>query len=144
MRPVLLCWLLLAAGSGQAADNLGRLFMTPVERSRLDHLRQIKPVQEDRRDAMESKTISVQGYVKRHDHRGTAWINHQAMQESSVQDDIRIGAIGDGGVRLKLQSSDQRVALQAGQSYDPVSGKIMESPNTLTLSVQAHEKHKKP
>ncbi len=150
MRWLVLLVMMLPAYA-QAEDRLGRLFMTPVERSNLDYLRKsskppekILPAGEEGQAAEEGNVavsapsappavVTVQGYVKRSDGKGTVWVNRRPVQEKSTQGEISVGKLGgrDNRVQLKVPGSDKVINLKAGQSYDPVSGMIVDNPGQL-------------
>lgn len=146
MKHLLLMLIFLAPSWVQADDKLGRLFLSPAERSNLDYLRQTSkpPDRTIKPETAESSAgelpppppvsaVTVQGYVKRSDGKGTVWVNRQPLREASSQGDIGVGKIGrtDGRVQLKLQGADKAVALKAGQTYDPVSGAVVERTRDL-------------
>ena len=124
-----------------AAEPIGRLFTTPVERSNLDYLRQTKklivPVKIDAPvENMEAEpvvlpdAVNLQGYVKRNDGKeGTVWVNNQAMQENSSNKDVAVGRLSEQGNRvpLKLSGNGKRLNLKAGQVYDPETNKVREA-----------------
>lgn len=133
----------------QAEDRLGRLFMTPVERSNLDYLRksskppekilpageegQAAEVTEDAAAALPPPVVTVQGFVKRSDGRGTVWVNHQPVQEKTTTGDFAVGKLAprDNRVEVKVKGSNKPVSLKAGQSYDPASGMVVDNPRQL-------------
>ena len=123
-----------------AADGLGRLFTTPAERANLDNLRSISkipvidPAKAESSDEPEVAAnappppVSVQGYVKRSDgKKGTVWVNHQPMQESSGNNDVQVGKLrqNDNSVLIKLHTG-KSLELKAGQVYDPETGQVRE------------------
>ena len=127
----------------QAAEPIGRLFTTPAERKNLDYLRQTSTPPEkvltgqdgeavtDVAEALPSAPpvpVSVQGFVKRTDGKGTVWVNHQPILEKTGKGDLEVGKLNtkNNRVTVRLPSSGQAVELKAGQTYDPVSGKIVE------------------
>lgn len=130
------CLPMLASAAEQSA--LGRLFLTPAERSALDIIRQNsrppeKVVTSASIDEDEGTNtppappiVTIQGYVKRSDGKGTVWVNGQPMQEKSTSSNIEVGRLqrNTNDVQIKLPSAGQTVKLKAGQSYDPVRGKI--------------------
>lgn len=142
MRVGCLCLILLIAQSVYAEERMGRLFMTPAERINLDYIRQssklpdkiIRPevsvaVDEDvTAKAAPVSSVTMQGYVRRSDGKGTVWINHQPVRETSSEGEIQVGKVGtkDGKVKLKLPGVAKDVMLKAGQTYDPSSGAIVE------------------
>ena len=130
-----------------AADGLGRLFTTPAERASLDNLRSVSKIPaidistaESSEEAEVAVTVppplvSVQGYVKRGDgKKGTVWVNHQPMQESSGNSDVQVGKLRQNGnsVPLKLPASGKSLELKAGQVYDSETGQVKE------VAVHAH------
>lgn len=147
MRVLLLMVIFLAPlGTTQAEDRLGRLFLTPAERANLDYVRQTSkpPDRIIRNEATEAadvelappppaSTVTVQGYVKRSDGKGTVWVNRQPLRETSSQGDIGVGRLGgtDGRVRLKLSGTGKEVRLKAGQTYDPMTGAVVEHARDL-------------
>lgn len=141
-------WLLLIGLPPAVAlgdEALGRLFFTPAERANLDYLRQTsqppeKTLSPD--DATEPETdvatpppappssVSMQGYVKPSQGRGTVWVNRQPVQEKTSHGELSVGKLGPPGsaVRVKVPGTDQTVELKAGQTYDAANGKVL---NTL-------------
>jgi hypothetical protein len=127
-----------------AAEPIGRLFTSPAERSNLDYLRQTKkkliaPVAIDASiDAMEAtpivlpKAVNLQGYVKRNDGKhSTVWVNNQAMQENSGNQDVQVGKLSENSNRIpiKLSANGRRLNLKAGQVYDPENNRVREARN---------------
>lgn len=132
--------------SGQlvlAAEPIGRLFTTPSERSNLDHLRQTKkkliaPTVAAPIDALEAapivlpEAVNLQGYVKRNDGKqGTVWVNNQALQENSRNQDVAVGELSENSNRvpIKLSGNGRLLNLKAGQVYDPETGRVREARN---------------
>lgn len=135
-------------GSVNAAQSaeLGRFFTTPEERSNLDILR--KNSKEEVLKEVESPTpalskspvtatlpdnVSMQGYVTRSDgKKGTVWVNHQAMQEGSANDEVSIGKFGtkNNQVPIEIHANKKTVRLKAGQSYQPSDDTLLELGNS--------------
>lgn len=125
-----------------ADDALGRLFSTPAERERLDQLREQqknKPVETIvEATVIESKpvalpnTINVQGYVKRSDGKdGTVWINGEALQENSGNQDVQVGDLtkNSNAIPIRIPANGKRLSLKAGQEYDPANNRVYKSPS---------------
>ena len=127
-----------------AAESIGRLFTSPAERSNLDQLRQTKKklivptVVDAPTDAPEARpivlpdSVNLQGYVKRHDGKdSTVWVNDQALQENSHNQDVAIGKLSENSNRvpLKLSGNGKQLNLKAGQVYDPETGRVREARN---------------
>lgn len=128
----------------QAEDRLGRLFMTPVERSNLDYLRksskppekilpageegQAAEVTEDAAVALPPPVVTVQGFVKRSDGKGTVWVNHLPVQEKTTTGDFAVGKLAPRGNRIevKLKGESKSLNLKPGQTYDASSGEVVE------------------
>jgi hypothetical protein len=144
----------LNTAPANAADNLGRLFSSPAERSNLDYLRQTKkvivaaPIAIDapnivhtirtpveraaRRPVTLPNAINMQGYVKRNDGKqGTVWVNNQAMQENSSNRDIQVGELPENSNRIpiKLNANGKRINIKAGQVYQPQTNQVHEARN---------------
>lgn len=147
MRWLILLALLLPA-SAQAEDRMGRLFMTPAERSNLDYLRKSsKPPEkilpagnEEPSSEVTEETVvapppmvTVQGFVKRSDGKGTVWVNRQPVQEKTATGEFAVGKLAPKGnrVEVKLTGSSKPVSLKAGQTYDPASGLVVDDPRQL-------------
>lgn len=127
--------MLLLPVSTQAANNLGRLFLSPAERVSLDRLREISPApqgqvqeggsaEEDAVPAETSPVISINGYVKRSDGKATVWVNGLPVDEAE-SDDIKLEKNnGSSRVMVKSPTNGQKIKLKPGQYYEPASGKI--------------------
>jgi len=139
---LLLCFLPALAASDDA--HLGRLFLTPAERASLDIVRQnSKPpeklVQAGERE--DNKTdiapappealpvVTIHGYVKRSDGKGTVWVNGVPVQEKSAEKGFEVGRLQGNAnqVQIKLSGTGKTVSIKAGQSFDPGSGKVVDS-----------------
>ena len=131
--------------SAIAAEPIGRLFTSPVERSNLDYLRQTKKNEPLKVEApipeleiapppivVLPDTVNLQGYVKRNDGKqSTVWVNNQAMTENSRNKEVAVGKLSTGSNRvpIKLSANGKRLNLKAGQVYDPKSNRVQESRN---------------
>ncbi|HSR02280.1 MAG TPA: hypothetical protein VLM20_05740 [Methylophilaceae bacterium] len=125
-----------------ADEPLGRLFSTPAEREQLDRLREqqknqsVETVVEAK--VIESKpvkfpdAINMQGYVKRSDGKdGTVWINGEALQENSGNQDVQVGNFikNSNAIPIRIPSNGKRLSLKAGQKYDPTNNSVYKSPS---------------
>jgi hypothetical protein len=135
---------LVSSQQALAAEPIGRLFTSPAERSNLDHLRQTKKkliapaVVDAPVDTLEAtpvvlpNAVNLQGYVKRNDGKqGTVWVNDQALQENSRNQDVAVGSLREDSNRvpLKLSGNGKQLNLKAGQVYDPETGRVREARN---------------
>lgn len=121
----------VAACPAQAGTTLGRLFLTPEERIKLERLRSAPhamPVVAGQPEAaaVPIDPVRLDGYVERHDGHSSAWFNgavvHDQMRENGLQ--ATEAELPEVGVRL-VDGSE--VTLRVGQTYDPVSNTIIES-----------------
>jgi hypothetical protein len=126
-----------------AAESVGRLFTSPIERQNLEYLRQIrKPnapiaVPEDAPVLPAEPTpivlpeaVHMQGYVKRNDGKeSTVWVNNQMMRENSRNKDVIVGKLPQNGNRIpiKLPANGKNLSIKAGQVYDPETNKLREA-----------------
>jgi len=150
-------WLtiLLCLVSGMAlADDLGRLFTTPLQRAQLDAQRRNmralpeKMPEQDMGVVMDSAPagpISVQGYVRRSDGKpGTVWVNQQAIQENKAVGTMIVEEGKNRRVEIRLPGTGQSVRLKAGQVYKPESNRIEEYKATAKESAPAPERENAP
>lgn len=112
------------------APYMGRLFMSPQERTELDRLRlggAPKAIGETQRNAPE-ENLTVDGYVRRNGSgKSTVWVNAQPQYRSgqSPESLAASGQRSTNGVAVQLPSGRQ-VHLKAGQSIDIATGQIRE------------------
>ncbi|HXU41641.1 MAG TPA: hypothetical protein VN675_04895 [Burkholderiales bacterium] len=122
--------LLLAAASlalvpAARAQELGRLFFTPDQRTALDARRKARVPDKPAAAAVASPTTRLDGYVKRSDGPSTVWVNGEGLLETSP-DAPRIGATSrdDGRVSVPVGESGARVGLKPGETLDRGSGEV--------------------
>jgi hypothetical protein len=123
-----------------AEPPLGQLFSSPKERAVLDEVRktqrEIVPQAISEPDAnieaapyIEPNSVTVQGYVKRSDGKSsTVWINDQALQENSANEEVAVGRLTNktNRVPIKLKANGKSLSLKAGQVYDPETNQVRE------------------
>jgi hypothetical protein len=98
-----------------AADDLGRLFLTPQQRQDLDR-RRAANIQEAQVVQQES-TLTVQGRVSRSSGRTTTWINGVPQHDSyRGADPSQVNIPGGEG--------QPDVTMKIGQTHDNVRGEI--------------------
>jgi len=124
MRALLLLSLLLAAPALRAQE-LGRLFFTPEQRSALDARRKARVPDKPAAAAVVSPTTRLDGYVKRSEGPSTVWVNGDPLLETSPEAP-RIGATqrDDGRVSVTVGESGARVGLRPGETLDRGSGEV--------------------
>jgi len=117
--------LLVLATPVRAADDLGRLFFTPEQRSMLDLARRTQPSAADTASE-EYDGVTLNGIVVRSDGKGTAWINGRP-QHSGAGAGYRVnGGRAPTSASIPLPGAPGRVRLKVGQTLDPASGKVEE------------------
>jgi hypothetical protein len=141
---------LAVAATGEAAE-LGRLFLTPLERATLERLRAAPappvaataepeaatepPLPENLvLDPLETlPPVTVNGFVARSDGAATVWINGaDALRAdlSAIGVDARRLRIESRRVRVPLPAAGGEVALKAGQTFDPASRRVSDAYDT--------------
>ena len=126
-------------GKVLAADDLGRLFTTPEQRSTLEKLRHQKPVQEitipeivlEGPEIEEEKPeiggITVKGLVYRENGKSTAWVNSGNTYEGNLSNQyIQVDAkgINPDEVEIEIPLNETRVRLKSGETYNPESDEV--------------------
>ncbi len=107
--------LVLIAAMPAAAEDLGRLFLTPERRVTLDRQRQFN-IQETARETTEDATLSVSGIVRRSSGRDTAWINDAPLDVRSPR----------GGVQVQIDRANPATASVAAGEDTPTRLKVGE------------------
>jgi len=116
MRPILLLALLAAvlrAPLAGAAEDLGRLFLTPQQRQDLDR-RRAANIQETAAVIQES-TLTLQGQVSRSSGKTTTWVNRVPQHDTYSNSDPTRATIQTG-------EDGTKVELKVGQTFDRVRG----------------------
>lgn len=127
MSRVLLLAVLFTAGAAQAADELGRLFFTPAQRSALDARRKARMPDKPAAAMVASPVTRIDGYVKRSQGPSTVWMNGESLSESSPEAPrIEAPARGaaEGSVSITVGESGHRVRLRPGEALDRGSGEV--------------------
>ena len=113
--------LVLAAAGGAAraqAQEFGRLFFTPEQRSTLDARRKARLPDKPASVTVESPTAKIDGYVMRRGGKSTVWLNGEAVPE---------GSQSESGVRVRPGGDPSRVSVTVGEDERQVNMKIGES-----------------
>jgi len=125
-RALLLC-LALVAPHPLAAQELGRLFLTPEQRAALDARRKARiPDKPASVPVVESPTTSVDGLVRRQGGRSTVWINGLPNSEG-VQPDGARATPGRGSapnVSITVGEGERQFQLKPGQRIDRGTGEV--------------------
>ncbi|MGQ0652883.1 MAG: hypothetical protein ACT4P4_11560 [Betaproteobacteria bacterium] len=122
----LACLALGSAAAGVAAQELGRLFITPEQREALDARRRARvPDKPAAAPVVVSPTTRVDGYVKRSDGPSTVWLNSEPVPEHGAEAPrIRAGRGGEGRVEVPLGEDGSRVAVKPGQAVNRETGEV--------------------
>ena len=128
-------------GVSKADDSLGRLFLTPDQRTALEKLRYQKPVvvkipeiiakepaiSETETVNPEIGNIEVNGLVYRMNGKSTAWINRVSSYEGDLANEyiqVDAGNIKPDDVEIVIPINDTKVNLKAGESFNPDAGEV--------------------
>jgi hypothetical protein len=117
---------LACAAPDAAAQQLGRLFMTPDQRESLDGRRKARvPDKPAAAPVVASPTTRVDGYVKRSGGRSTVWLNSEPLPENAAEAPrIRAGRAGEGQVEVPLGEDGARVQVKPGQVVNRETGEV--------------------
>jgi len=106
--------LAIVAGPVSAAENLGRLFLSPQQRHELDRRRRAN-IQEAA--VVVQRLVTVNGQVSRSSGKTTVWVN--GVPEASTRkprDPARVTLPGTGG--------GPSVSIKVGQTLDKIQGAV--------------------
>jgi hypothetical protein len=102
------------------AQELGRLFFTPEQRSALDARRKARVPDKPAAVVVASPTTRVDGYVKRSGGRSTVWVNGESLPEGPAE-----ARLGDGErVSIPLGEAGRRATLRPGEVLDRGTGEV--------------------
>jgi hypothetical protein len=131
MRPAALAAILAsllgaAAPAPAAAQELGRLFFTPEQRTALDARRKARvPDKPAATPQVESPVTRVNGIVQRSGGKSTVWVNGEAIPESAQAGSQ--GApqpAGAGRVSVPLGEGSRGLDMRVGESLNRGSGEV--------------------
>jgi hypothetical protein len=105
--------------TGVQAQELGRLFFTPEQRSALDARRKARVPDKPAAVAVASPTTRVDGFVKRSRGPSTVWVNGEPLPEGAPEAP-RIGP----RVSVPLGEGGRRAALKPGEVLDRGTGEV--------------------
>jgi hypothetical protein len=135
MRALLILFACGAACTASAAQPLGRLFFSPLERAQLDAARARKEhaVAAAAAPAAEgqppSQVITYSGIVRRSDGKSILWLNNRPAEEKDALRDLAIsGRVErDGAVTLLVPQTGGTLNLKVGQRAELQTGKVAEA-----------------
>lgn len=123
----LVCLLAFLAGAAPcAAEELGRLFLTPEQRAALDARRKARIPDKPAAVVVESPTTQLDGYVMRQGGRSTVWVNGEPSREGAPPEGLRLAPRRSDPSRFSvtLSESERQFELKIGQKLDRVSGEV--------------------
>ncbi len=124
---LLIAALLAFAAAPAAAQELGRLFLTPEQRAALDARRKARvpdkpPVVEA---VVESPITRVDGFVRRSGGRSTVWLNGVPTPEGAQTEGLQVRpGRGPASVSVTLGEDERRYELRVGERLDRGSGEV--------------------
>ena len=123
LAPLALLLALSLAGPA-AAQELGRLFFTPEQRTALDARRAARLPDKPAATA-ESPTTRVDGYVKRSSGKSTVWVDGEAIPDGLQLEGLRLRR-GDDPTRVTVTVGEggRRVELRIGETLDRATGEV--------------------
>lgn len=123
-RSLLLVAMALGALSAEAQE-LGRLFFTPEQRTQLDARRKARVPDKPAAAAVASPVTRVDGYVKRSGGRSTVFINGDAVSESAPEAPrIDTAQTPSGSVSITVGEGGSRARLRPGETLDRGNGEV--------------------
>ena len=117
------------------ADNLGRLFSTPIERARIDDVRAGKQPTAEVVDAETVDQLMLNGMLTGSNGKRLAWINGAAVDPDAPSSDITL--LYDGRARLQWRGGEASRTLKPGQVVDKATGEVFELYERALLAPQA-------
>jgi hypothetical protein len=115
---------LAAAAAPCDAQELGRLFFTPEQRSALDARRKARVPDKPNAAAVAAPTMRLDGYVKRSSGRSTVWVNSEALDESALESPHIPRAGSDDRVSVPVGESRGRIQMRPGETLDRGNGEV--------------------
>lgn len=112
-----------------AADELGRLFFTPEQRSALDARRKARIPDKPAAVVVESPVTRLDGLVSRGGGKSTVWVNGEPVPEGSQPEGLRVEPrrSASGRVTVDIGETESQVDLKIGQSFDRGTGEVKDS-----------------
>lgn len=125
MTRLLVAALLGLAPALAAAQELGRLFFTPQQRSALDERRRARVPDKPTAAVVAAPVTRVDGYVKRSGGPSTVWINGDPLGESAPEAPrIDTSRTPSGSVSITVGESGARMRLKPGEALDRGTGEV--------------------
>ena len=119
--------LTIAAPAAMAAEELGRLFLTPQQRQDLDRRRATNRAEEEAPQIKEGP-LTLEGHVQRSSGKTATWINGVPQYDSHKGRDPAVVTVvpnaGEAGVKLKV-----------GEIYERTSGEVRDVLGDGTIAI---------
>ena len=107
------------------AQELGRLFFSPEQRSALDARRKARVPDKPAAAVVASPTTRLDGFVKRSGGSSTVWVNGESLPENAAEAPrIQSGRAGDARVSIGVGETGRRAALRPGEVLDRGNGEV--------------------
>jgi len=121
------------------AQSLGRLFLTPAQRTALDLRRASRVPDRPAAVIVESPTARVNGQVVRSDGRSTVWINGAPVREGAQSEGLRISPASGSAesVSLSVGEGGRPLELKVGDSMNRDTGEVRDLLGDGTVGVSA-------
>ena len=113
--------------AGAQAQELGRLFFTPDQRTALDARRKARvPDKPAAAPVTESPLTRVDGAVRRAGGKSTVWVNGEAIPEGAQPGSAQVTPKASSPARVSIPAGEgaQRFDLRVGESLDRGSGEV--------------------
>lgn len=125
-RAAIVALVLALLPAAAAAQELGRLFLTPEQRAALDARRKARIPDKPAAVVPESPLTRIDGLVRREGGRSTVWLNGVAAPEHLQPEGIRIapGKRDPLAVSVTVGEEARRFELKVGQKMDRASGEV--------------------
>jgi hypothetical protein len=120
------CLALAAGARAAAAQEMGRLFLTPEQRESLDGRRKARvPDKPPAAPVVASPTTRVDGYVRRSGGPSTVWLNSEPVTDHAADAPrIRSGRGGEAQVEVRVGEDGARVPMKPGQQMNRETGEV--------------------
>lgn len=108
------------------AEALGRLFLTPEQRSALDARRKARLPDTPQAVVVESPTTRIDGFVTRSSGNSTIWVNGKAVGEGAQQERLRVRPrrADPSRVTIEVGEGERKIDMKVGQSLDRATGEV--------------------
>lgn len=117
----------LAAPAATAAEELGRLFLTPQQRQDLDRRRATNRAEEEAPQIKEGP-LTLEGHVQRSGGKTTTWINGVPQYDSHASGDpARVTVVPNAG--------EPGITLEVGKVYDRANGVVRDNLNGGEITI---------